>query len=47
MFNFLKIGEAYKAYFWLITKKMGMIVDCSGGWATPRGLALQMRPWSE
>ena len=24
-----------------------LIVDWSGGWATPRGLAFQMRPWSE
>ena len=24
-----------------------MLVDWSGGWATPGGLAFQMRPWSE
>ena len=24
-----------------------MLVDWSGGWATPGGLASQMRPWSE
>jgi len=23
------------------------VVDWSGGWATPWGLASQMRPWSE